>query len=441
MRKLLLLLLVVALLPMAAVAQDVESNWEFDMVFPTDDPAHIINNHFGVHGLVVDNQNRVWIQTHYGRPIDEGIPNSAHIRIYNEDGTEADFSPLYQAVIGDSTHVWASGAGRGMRLDHEGNVLVSWGSTLYRFNGETGEPMGFHQFAHGPLTSVGVDEIGNILVPAVLNDRVLPIYDESMQNLIVTVTEERPGIARSANFSKDGTRAYVPLLGESGGYVLTYESEFGPFGTYTPVEPIVVGVHAEAIAIAPDDVLWLSAGNAADGVNVMEGDSIDTNWQLGHYYGFDQETGELVDYMVWEGEEEAPHRPRGLAFSPDGKYAYIGSFEGVAGDPGVQRFRYVGGGVSAEPIDGTPTSFSLDQNYPNPFNSSTTIEFSIVESGDVTLKVYDVLGREVATLQDGPLTAGEYKVNFEAGDIASGTYIYVLENAGNRQSKTMVLLK
>ena len=72
--------------------------------------------------------------------------------------------------------------------------------------------------------------------------------------------------------------------------------------------------------------------------------------------------------------------------------------------------------------------YNLDQNYPNPFNPSTRIAFSIPNNANVTLKVYDILGTEVAELiSNEQKAAGRYEVNFDASRLASGTYIYKLQ--------------
>ncbi len=100
------------------------------------------------------------------------------------------------------------------------------------------------------------------------------------------------------------------------------------------------------------------------------------------------------------------------------------------------------GVASVENISGVaPSNYSLEQNYPNPFNPSTTINFTITNSDFVTLKVYNILGSEVATLVNENLAAGAYRFNFEAANLASGIYLYEL-NAGNfREIKKMNLLK
>jgi hypothetical protein len=88
-----------------------------------------------------------------------------------------------------------------------------------------------------------------------------------------------------------------------------------------------------------------------------------------------------------------------------------------------------------------PLEFALEQNYPNPFNPSTTIRYSIRENSLVTLKIYDILGNEVATLVREVKPAGIYSVNFNSGSLSSGIYFYKL-NAGNfTETKKMIMLK
>ena len=104
-------------------------------------------------------------------------------------------------------------------------------------------------------------------------------------------------------------------------------------------------------------------------------------------------------------------------------------------------------GISVSPLSGiTPVSnipdkFSLSQNYPNPFNPTTTINFSIPKSGFVTLKVYNVLGKEVASLVNEIKNAGSYAVDFSGSELTSGTYFYRIEAGDFTDVKKMILLK
>jgi len=88
-----------------------------------------------------------------------------------------------------------------------------------------------------------------------------------------------------------------------------------------------------------------------------------------------------------------------------------------------------------------PEIYSLEQNYPNPFNPSTSIEFRIPENAFVSLKIYDVLGKEVVTLMNEEKNAGTYEVNFNASALSSGVYFYKLEAGNFVQTRKMVLMK
>jgi hypothetical protein len=88
-----------------------------------------------------------------------------------------------------------------------------------------------------------------------------------------------------------------------------------------------------------------------------------------------------------------------------------------------------------------PEKYQLGQNYPNPFNPVTNINFSIPKTGNVKLIVYDVLGKIIATLVDGNINSGNYKVNFDASKISSGVYFYRIDCEGFTDVKKMILVK
>lgn len=99
-----------------------------------------------------------------------------------------------------------------------------------------------------------------------------------------------------------------------------------------------------------------------------------------------------------------------------------------------------GTGVNDE-LAGRPTEYRLHQNYPNPFNPGTTIQYQIPEAGFVTLKVYDLLGNEVAELVNAEKEPGYYEVKFNADKLASGVYLYKLQAGSFSQTKKFSLLK
>jgi hypothetical protein len=97
--------------------------------------------------------------------------------------------------------------------------------------------------------------------------------------------------------------------------------------------------------------------------------------------------------------------------------------------------------VSMDEDEIIPEEFSLGQNYPNPFNPTTNIEFRIADFGFVSLKIYDVLGNEVAVLVNEEKPAGIYSVEFDASVLSSGTYFYKLTAGKFSDTKKLIILK
>ncbi len=88
-----------------------------------------------------------------------------------------------------------------------------------------------------------------------------------------------------------------------------------------------------------------------------------------------------------------------------------------------------------------PKTFELLQNFPNPFNPTTMISYDLPEATHVQLSVYDMLGREVASLVNADQSTGRYSVSFDASHLASGVYFYRIETAKFSQIQKMVLMK
>jgi len=142
--------------------------------------------------------------------------------------------------------------------------------------------------------------------------------------------------------------------------------------------------------------------------------------------------------------------------SPDGsdnswsaEYGSVNATVNYVEKGGVNDFSYWTLGDSDHPLpvegeseeDGTPVEYALYQNYPNPFNPETIIKFDLPKSGNVSLKIFNLLGEEVATLVNGQLEAGSYKYNFNAKNLPSGIYLYKLTTAIREFSQKMLLLK
>jgi len=92
-------------------------------------------------------------------------------------------------------------------------------------------------------------------------------------------------------------------------------------------------------------------------------------------------------------------------------------------------------------VEVVPDDYKLYQNFPNPFNPVTIISYATPENGHVSLKVYDLLGKSISTLVHGVKSAGNHTVTFDAGNLNSGVYIYVLETEHFRSARKLLLIK
>jgi hypothetical protein len=130
----------------------------------------------------------------------------------------------------------------------------------------------------------------------------------------------------------------------------------------------------------------------------------------------------------------------------DGQLDYSTNAAGLSYQSGdVWRWTYTWIGAkevtAVKTNENVPSTYSLEQNYPNPFNPSTKINYSLQAAGRVSLKVFDVLGREVMTLVNEHQNAGLHTVQMNASHLSSGMYIYRLEAGSFTSVKKMMLLK
>jgi photosystem II stability/assembly factor-like uncharacterized protein len=115
----------------------------------------------------------------------------------------------------------------------------------------------------------------------------------------------------------------------------------------------------------------------------------------------------------------------------------------IVGAGGIILRTTNGGSITSVIQNGSeiPENYSLSQNYPNPFNPSTKIKFNVAGTGNVSIKVYDVMGKEIAELVNQNLTAGIYTADFDASALPSGTYFYRLTAGSFTETKKLVLIK
>ncbi|MBZ0184462.1 MAG: T9SS type A sorting domain-containing protein [Melioribacteraceae bacterium] len=152
---------------------------------------------------------------------------------------------------------------------------------------------------------------------------------------------------------------------------------------------------------------------------------------------------EWVQEKIFYPEEGGENSFFGDEIEVNENFIAIGAPEyRISGIPKGAVYVFPKSATSVEAEKGlNPTEFVLEQNYPNPFNPTTSIEYTVPSSEYVTLKVYDILGNEVAELVNEQKQAGTYEVYFNAGNLSSGFYIYKLQAGKFSQVRKMMLLK
>lgn len=349
--------------------------------------------------------------------------------VFNPDGTQASFSPIFQ-IMGDTMYTITQ---RGFRTNIDGDIVFATGwPSMYIVDRKTGlgKKRVLLPSAHGP-NGPCVAGNGTIFIGTVFQgERPVEMYDQNLQ-LIGNAIGVAPGFSRTFEVSKDGNTIY--WAGYTNGKVYVY-SRADEFSSFALKDSIMIGAPVESFAWRPNtNELWMSGGSSND--KPLPG----SKWTMGTWYAYDVVKKQIVDSlkMTFTDPTKPNERPRGLAFSKDGNTAYIAQF----GTSNWMCQKLVKKGTDVKQIDQIPTGYELSQNYPNPFNPTTNIQFSIPEQGFVSLKVYNTLGQEVATLVNEIKNVGTYRVDFDASRLSSGVYMYILSTGKIVMSKKMLLMK
>ena len=188
---------------------------------------------------------------------------------------------------------------------------------------------------------------------------------------------------------------------------------------------------------------------------IVKGDEVELNWQTAtevNNYGFEVERTsprpspyqgeggeagrgwEKIGFVEGHGNSNSPKQ---YSFTdsnpPGGKIQY--RLKQIDSDGKYEYSKVVDVNIEV------PTEFELAQNFPNPFNPTTTIQYNIPNAGHVTLKIFDVLGKETSTLINADQSAGSYEVTFNAANLPSGVYIYKIEAGSFVSVKKLLLMK
>ncbi len=412
-------------------------------------------------GLGVDPDGKVWMAPYASTVVDSISTGAGYILVrpiyvFDKFGVPAAFSPIKVLTGPNEANVTVidtlyGRAGYGGRIDpSSGNFLVVWGTKsaapgalIWEINYKTGAGVRRTLNPTGITTnspaSIAVNDAGELFTCGVVGGLPGIVLNPDM-TVATQFAASIPEFGRTVAVSGNGNDVYAPRFTAKKTYV--YHSANGSLGPYALSDSILHGMSTEAIAIHPTTGhLWVSADSRSGRDTI----TFNRTWSMNRFYAYDPVGKTIVDSFsvattshgdtLWK----APCYPRGIAFSPAGDTVYVAHFD-VPELPAVMRFIKLNPS-SVTRKDGVPTGFELMQNFPNPFNPTTEIRFSITEAGRTTLVVYDMLGREVRGLVNGNLAPGSYTATFNAGDLSSGMYIYVLTSGSSHLTKKMVLAK
>lgn len=255
--------------------------------------------------------------------------------------------------------------------------------------------------------------------------------------------------AQVVDINDDGTKEIVIGQWFGDGHVYLLQEDADTL-TSTPIANlgalgiarILGGAHGDVDSDGMMDFVFGSRNpsipnNLVARVEYQGGDIADSNNYIA--YGVDS-------LYLFDGDDIGVLAIENMDGDPDGEILYTSDYtRGESNDStmAIVVLDYNFTPVSVEEnLDIVPSDFHVEQNYPNPFNPSTTVEFGLPAEMNVDVRIYDILGQEVAVLINNQvMKSGSYKLTFNAGDIASGTYIYQVEAGNQSISKKMLLIK
>lgn len=453
MKNVIRLAFLFVLAPMIASAQ----NFQFAQVWPDS----TVQN---AHGLGVDANDNVWIGPYFStlnfEIVDGDTTQANPVFIYNKDGelirtligsevgdTLLRFAPITgisNSVDGSRIFISSDGFRQNpaptAAVQRKGSVWNSTRAFIHEIDAATFETVAVYEipYRRSDVRSrtpnrVAVSEDGIALVTYVFGGSPIHLVDTSDWSELLVVAEEKAGFSRTAAFSPDGTTIINPITANDG----TIEVWVGDaFSGFELAAPLAIGAQSGAVEFYPPNptiVYFAGAGlnNAPDALDPFISS---------RYYGISLESRQIVDEFDWNYGESTTYKiPRSIAFSADGLTVYVGSF--TNGPGAVQKFTASSVTSIESNTSEVVSGFELSQNFPNPFNPTTSIKFTIADAGFTTLRVYDTLGRVVATLVNQDLPAGQHTVQFNASSLSSGIYLYELNSGNVRLTRSMTLVK
>jgi len=399
-------------------------------------------------GMAVDGAGKIWYTPYYNSEtvmVDTGSGSvdfeqgCRGIYVFNPDGTEASFSPIkILTVDGVTDTLWNSS--RGLRTDHNGDIIAGSWCMYYRINHLNGEGMAKltpyptadpddSPWDGASITAAAVDADGNMYCNAVIcGDGPIKAFDPDWELIDDLVPADMlNGYSRTLEVAPDGSAIYHCNF--TGGYGLVrFNSDSDVYGDFTSsIDTLFPGLSVEATGWDPAGRLWV--GNTAGAAF--------TNCA---FYAFDPATDTMVDsFIVSTSMVDLGIKPRGIDFSSDGNIAYV-TFFNSWDNPAIFKIEKDVVGVW-EHTGSFIAGYALKANYPNPFNPSTKLDVVMKDGGVADLRIYDMRGAEVAVLNNNYLSAGEHSFTFNAANFAAGVYIAKFTANGAMYTQTMTLVK
>ncbi len=460
------------LITVLALSSMLFGGWEFDEVLVSY-PELEISSSWGIHGVAADNSGNIWY-TMYGIPTGTYYPTASDtvetigIHVVNAAGEPLSFSPIDFITVNGVTDTLTVSC-RGLMKMPDGSILASFGNgNLYKINAADGT--GLAKWTHpegGSMTKPGVDDAGNIYIGKVSRNFSVKMLNSDLiyQSDVIA---EYPYINRAIAVSGDGQNIYLGSTWTGAG-VMKYHSDIpgvlphepdlttpvlgnwatpGVMDTTVTVydDTTIIGTDTTIVTVSDTSItqhyeyLWAEDVSMGPEGYIYAGNTeiafCTDSTHGAQWFVYDEDGNEMYSFGEPEGGiEGGTFNGRGAAFSADGMTMYLADW----GYNTVTVWSKTPDGVDRAIT--LPNAFNLQQNFPNPFNPSTAIPFELHENGLVELTVFDVNGREVATLVNEQLTAGSHSAQFNGSNLSSGLYIYQLSFNGEVSAKNMLLVK
>lgn len=373
-----------------------------------------------------------------------GIPDYVTIK-YDSSGTELWIKRYSGPATGidypvaiardDSNYIYITGRSYGdmATIKYNSSGGEEW---IARYQGPS--------YFNDEATALALDDSGNVFVAGMS-------YNPGSEQDYVTVKYNASGIQQWATQYNGAGNSYdrpISMVVDNSGYVYvtgysygantTYDYATVKYNSYTGEEEWVNRYNGITNDVdKPTGIAIDEQGNI-----YVTGSSVTYATHSDYTTIKYSPDGEQLWFVQYVGNGTSGDYPVAIQTDKDG-YVYVGGY-GAGYGTGydyitIKYTQYITSEINSGGNSGF--TYNLSQNFPNPFNPATTISYQIPQNGLVTLKIYDILGKEVATLVNEQKNQGKYSANFDASRLASGVYIYQIRVNDYVSSKKMLLLK